>query len=84
MSKSTEVVGTPEPVSVTSLELLTPEQLAARLQVKPSWVYEQTRSRSGVRDSDPLPYIKMGLYLRFDWNDVCAWLERRKQRHRNN
>jgi len=61
------------------IEILTPQQLAVRLQVKPSWVYEQTRNRSGVRNSDPLPHIKMGLYLRFDWRDVLAWLERQKQ-----
>ena len=60
-------------------EILTPQQLAERLQVKPSWVYEQTRNRSGVRNPDPLPHIKMGLYLRFDWRDVLAWLERQKQ-----
>ncbi len=60
-------------------EILTPQQLAERLQVKPSWVYEQTRDRSGVRNPDPLPHIKMGLYLRFDWRDVLAWLERQKQ-----
>ena len=62
-----------------SMEILTPQQLAARLQVKPSWVYEQTRNRSGVRNPDPLPHIKMGLYLRFDWRDVLVWLERQKQ-----
>lgn len=62
-----------------SIEILTPQQLAERLQVKPSWVYEQTRYRSGVRNPDPLPHIKMGLYLRFDWRDVLAWLERQKQ-----
>ena len=61
------------------IEILTPHQLAQRLQVKPSWVYEQTRNRSGVRNADPLPHIKMGLYLRFDWRDVLAWLERQKQ-----
>lgn len=61
------------------IEILTPQLLAARLQVKPSWVYEQTRSRSGVRNPDPLPHIKMGLYLRFDWRDVLAWLERQKR-----
>jgi len=60
-------------------EILTPQQLAERLQVKPSWVYEQTRNRSGLRNPDPLPHIKMGLYLRFDWRDVLAWLERQKQ-----
>lgn len=60
-------------------EILTPEQLAQRLQVKPSWVYEQTRDRAGSRSSDPLPHIKMGRYLRFDWCDVLAWLERHKK-----
>jgi Helix-turn-helix domain len=63
--------------------ILTPQQVAERLQVKPSWVYEQTRTRSGVRNSDPLPYIKIGLYLRFDWRDVVAWLERQKMGDHN-
>jgi hypothetical protein len=63
---------------VVPIEILTPQQLAERLQVKPSWIYEQTRNRSGVRNADPLPHIKMGLYLRFDWRDVLAWLERQK------
>jgi predicted DNA-binding transcriptional regulator AlpA len=70
----TQSIGTAEP-----MEILTPQQLSERLQVKCSWIYEQTRRRSSVRDRDPLPHIKMGLYLRFDWRDVCAWLQRRKQ-----
>lgn len=64
---------------VVPIEILTPQQLAERLQVKPSWIYEQTRNRSGVRNTDPLPHIKMGLYLRFDWRDVLAWIERQKK-----
>ena len=60
------------------MEILTLEQLAERLQVKRSWVYEQTPYRADVRNSDPLPFIKLGLYLRFDWKDVLAWLERQK------
>jgi predicted DNA-binding transcriptional regulator AlpA len=60
------------------MEILTPEQLAQRLQVKRSWVYEQTRYRADARNADPLPFIKLGLYLRFDWKDVLAWLERQK------
>lgn len=59
-------------------EILTPTQVAERLQVKPSWVYEQTRERAEVRNSDPLPHMKIGRYLRFDWKDVRDWLERRK------
>ena len=66
-----------------STHILTPQQLAARLQVKTSWVYEQTRRRSGGRNSDPLPHIKMGLYLRFDWRDVLAWLDRQKMGEHN-
>jgi predicted DNA-binding transcriptional regulator AlpA len=65
------------------MEILTPEQLAERLQVKRSWVYEQTRYRADVRNADPLPYMKLGLYLRFDWRDVLTWLERQKQTDRN-
>jgi predicted DNA-binding transcriptional regulator AlpA len=60
-------------------QILTPTQVAERLQVKPSWVYEQTRERAEVRNADPLPHIKLGLYLRFDWQDVQAWLERQKK-----
>ncbi len=59
-------------------EILTPSQVAERLQVAPSWVYEQTRERAAARNADPLPHIKLGRYLRFDWKDVLAWLERRK------
>jgi predicted DNA-binding transcriptional regulator AlpA len=60
-------------------EILTPAQVAERLHVKPSWVYEQTRERADVRNLDPLPFIKMGRYLRFDWPDVEAWLDRQKR-----
>jgi predicted DNA-binding transcriptional regulator AlpA len=66
----------PAPIA---MEILTPKQLAERLQVKPSWVYEQTRYRADVRNADPLPFLKLGLYLRFDWKDVLTWLERQKR-----
>lgn len=55
-------------------DILTPEQLAARLQVSKSWVFEQTRNRAKVRNKNPLPCIRLGKYLRFSWPDVCAWL----------
>ena len=64
-------------------EILTPAQVAERLQVKPSRVYEQTRQRHGIRNPDPLPHIKMGRYLRFDWRDALQWLERHKVPARN-
>lgn len=58
-------------------EILTPAQVAERLQVGVSWIYEQTRTRASVRNPDPLPHIQMGRYLRFMWSDVLAWLQRR-------
>jgi|SRR5215469_13794423 len=54
-------------------DILTPLQLAQRLQVKKSWVYERTRLRQdgGV---PPIPTLKVGRFLRFHWPAVCTWL----------
>ncbi len=54
-------------------DILTPEQLAQRLQVSIGWVYEKSRER-GAHNRNPLPVLRCGRYLRFDWNAVCAWL----------
>ncbi|HSY33917.1 MAG TPA: hypothetical protein VLA42_18195 [Verrucomicrobiae bacterium] len=63
---------------ITPADILTPQQLADRLQVKRSWIFERTRNRADIRNSDPFPFFKLGLYLRFSWADVCAWIERQK------
>jgi len=60
-------------------DILTPAELATRLKVGKTWIFEKTRRRAMVRDSDPLPVIRMGKYLRFNWPEVCEWLGR--QRH---
>jgi hypothetical protein len=60
----------------TSPGLLTPAELAARLRVAESWVREKTRERARVRDADPLPTIKLGKYVRFNWAEVEKWLAR--------
>jgi excisionase family DNA binding protein len=52
-------------------ELLTHEEIAKRLKVPPSWVYEKTRKRC----RNPIPSIPMGRYIRFDWDAVVKWLE---------
>jgi excisionase family DNA binding protein len=56
-------------------DLLTPEELAARLKVPRSWVYEKTRARS----RDPLPVMRIGKYMRFHWTDIEAWLLAHKE-----
>jgi excisionase family DNA binding protein len=53
-------------------DILTPEELAARLKVPKSWVYEKTRSRN--RMGKPLPCLRLGRYIRFDWTRVVEWL----------
>jgi hypothetical protein len=53
--------------------ILTPEQLAERLQVRVNWVYEKSRNR-GTHSGKPLPVLRMGRYLRFYWPDVCEWM----------
>jgi hypothetical protein len=55
-------------------DILTPEQLAARLQVSKSWVFEQTRNRAKIRNARPLPCIRLGKYIRFSWAQVSQWM----------
>lgn len=66
------VVETSVPIvpPVDPANILTLPELAARLKVSERWCYEKTRSRSLT----PLPCIRVGRYLRFDWLDVSAWL----------
>ncbi|MCH7914287.1 MAG: helix-turn-helix domain-containing protein [Deltaproteobacteria bacterium] len=44
-------------------KLLTPEELADRLQVPRSWVYEQSRMGN-------IPTHRLGRYIRFDLHEV--------------
>ncbi len=67
------------PSTLTSSELLTVEELAARLKVKPSWVYGRTRKRG----AEGLPHLKLGKYLRFEEGAVREFLERQKVSVRN-
>lgn len=52
-------------------ELLTVQQIASRLQLKPSWVYAHTQD---------LGAIHVGKYLRFRWDRVLERLEESQRR----
>lgn len=56
-------------------DLMTPEEAAAWLKVKPSWLKEQTRERAKVRSENPLPHAKLGKYTRFSRMKIAEWLE---------
>jgi excisionase family DNA binding protein len=51
-------------------DLLTLEEMAARLRVNQSWLYRQTK-RHGPGS---IPRLKIGKYLRFNEAEVMAWL----------
>lgn len=47
-------------------QIMTVEELAVQLRVKPSWIYKH---------ADNLGAYRLGKYLRFSWNRVLARLE---------
>jgi len=59
-----------------SEDLLTVDELAKRLKIKKSWVYAQTRRR----DADSIPKLKIGKYLRFEWEAVRNWIDNQNQK----
>jgi excisionase family DNA binding protein len=59
-------------VRVMSDRLVDAQVVADRLAVPVSWVREQTRSGA-------IPHLRLGRYVRFDLDDVDAWLAGCKQ-----
>ena len=59
-----------------SIEVIDSEELARRLRVPESWVRDRVRARS----DDPLPHVKIGRYVRFEWGspDLVEWWTRHR------
>jgi predicted DNA-binding transcriptional regulator AlpA len=55
------------------ITILTVEQVAARLQIPKSSVYEKTRFRGAQASVPALPHRRVGKYLRFIAAEVDAW-----------
>ena len=47
---------------------LTIQEAAGLLRVPVSWLYERTRTNS-------VPHVKLGKYLRFDRDELIAWID---------
>ena len=60
-------------------DLLTVGELADRLRVNASWIYQRTRGRG----RDRLPHLKIGKYLRFEEQAVQSWLGRHRREYQN-
>ena len=50
-------------------ELLTVSEAADYLKVKPSWIYERTRTQS-------IPVRKIGRHCRIPKDELIAWIDR--------
>lgn len=50
--------------------LIDVEELAQKLRVRNSWIYAKTRQKG----SDAMPKLKVGKYLRFDYQEILRWL----------
>jgi len=52
--------------------LLSVEELAGKLNVHKSWVYSRTRQTG----PNTIPRVRLGKYVRFEWEKVQEWIER--------
>jgi excisionase family DNA binding protein len=56
------------------MKLITAEEVAAKLQVKKSWVNDRTRER--CPEQERIPCIRLGRYIRFNEAEIDAWIDR--------
>jgi hypothetical protein len=64
-------------MTVAFFEQIDAPELAKRLNLPESWVRDQVRSRA----TDPIPCLRFGRYVRFQWlhPDLMQWLDRRRK-----
>ena len=56
-------------------KFLTPTELAEKLSVKKSWIY----GKSMQTGPDAIPRLKVGKYLRFNYEAVLDWLKKQNE-----
>ncbi len=64
-------------MTASNFEIIGADELAQRLNLPASWVRDQVRTRA----TDPIPHLRFGRYVRFQWAhpDLTEWLERRRK-----
>lgn len=53
-------------------EFLTVKEMAGRLKVPTSWLYQRTKERG----QESIPRVKVGKYLRFNPDEVMKWIRK--------
>ena len=63
-------------------EIIDSIQLANRWNIPETWVRDSVRNRA----RDPIPHLKLGKYVRFEWGspDLEEWWERHRVHNRKN
>lgn len=61
-------------------QVLDSAMLAERWCVPETWIRDYTRSRA----PDPIPHVRLGRYIRFEWGspDLVKWWTRRRKQSR--
>lgn len=59
-----------------AIEIVDSKELAIRWRLPESWVRDRVRARS----DDPLPHVKIGRYVRFEWGspELIEWWARHR------
>lgn len=59
---------------LSAFEKIDSAEFAKRISMAESWARNQTRSNR----HDPIPHVKLGRYVRFEWNspELNAWWDR--------
>lgn len=59
-----------------AIEIIDSKELAIRWRLPESWVRDRVRARS----DDPLPHVKIGRYIRFEWGspELIEWWARHR------
>lgn len=59
----------------TGKKLVTINEMAEILKVKPSWLYFRTMQTG----EDAIPFIRVGKYIRFNADDVMQWIRKQNR-----
>lgn len=63
---------------MSTIEIIDASELARRWQVPRSWIRNWTREGYA---NDPIPHVKLGHYVRFEWGSppLSKWWEKRRR-----
>jgi hypothetical protein len=65
------------PAQISEFEKIDSAEFAKRISMTESWVRNQTRNNC----HDRIPHVKLGRYVRFEWNspELDAWWDRHRK-----